>query len=324
LIVRTMRAVRALQPVTELVVEVSRRGERAAGHERGLEEPVASLDDAFGLRVIRRQLHDPGRERAGERGNPTCEATTLTDAGLVVQINRRGTRPSSWINSHEPSSRSCVLRVGNIRPVMNRECAATITSTGSSALDPSSNGIRFGGNHRSHCAASPAPRPTDQPGPDDDTQTATAERRPGTTWSTPAHSTRPAITVAGISGCSAKIARTLATNGVNDIALDARSYFGGRSDATARTTVAHPIPNCRATCPHGTPSATSRRINTQSSTKITHPICLGGLVFDRRYGLAFKRRRHSLRHDQEWSPLQSASSRHHTATIETGSVRPSV
>jgi hypothetical protein len=90
-----MRAVRALQPVTELVVEVSRRGERAAGHERGLEEPVASLDDAFGLRVIRRQLHDPGRERAGERGNPTCEATTLTDAGLVVQINRRGTRPSS-------------------------------------------------------------------------------------------------------------------------------------------------------------------------------------------------------------------------------------
>jgi transposase InsO family protein len=76
-----------------------------------------------------------------------------------------------------------------------------------------------------------------------------------------------------------------------DRPADARSYFGGRSDATARSSVARPIPNCRATCPHGTPSATSRRINTQSSTKITHPICLGGLVFDRRYGLAFKRRR---------------------------------
>ncbi|WP_184509876.1 integrase core domain-containing protein, partial [Terracoccus luteus] len=32
----------------------------------------------------------------------------------------------------------------------------------------------------------------------------------------------------------------------------------------------------------------------QSSTEITHPICLGGLVFDRRYGLVFKRRRHGV------------------------------
>ena len=38
---------------------------------------------------------------------------------------------------------------------MNRECAAVITSTGSSAVLPSSSGIRCGGNHRSHCAASP-------------------------------------------------------------------------------------------------------------------------------------------------------------------------
>ena len=30
----------------------------------------------------------------------------------------------------------------------------------------------------------------------------------------------------------------------------------------------------------------------QSSTEITHPICLGGLVFDRHYGLIFERRRH--------------------------------
>ena len=64
-----------------------------------------------------------------------------------------------------------------------------------------------------------------------------------------------------------------------------------RSEATARSTVARPIPRSRATCRRGTPSATSRRINAQSSTEITHPICLGGLVFDRRYGLVFKRRR---------------------------------
>jgi hypothetical protein len=68
-----------------------------------------------------------------------------------------------------------------------------------------------------------------------------------------------------------------------------RSYLGGPSDATARATVDLPIPSCRATCRCGTPSATSRRISAQSSTEITHPICLGGLIFERRYGLIFER-----------------------------------
>jgi len=112
----------------------------------------------------------------------------------------------------------------------------------------------------------------------------------------PIQPTRSAITVAGISGCSERIARTLASNGANAVGTTARSYFGGRSEASARSTVARPIPNCRATCRRGTPSATSRLINAQSSTEITHPICLGGLVFDRRYGLVFKRRR-----QQAWS-----------------------
>ena len=44
--------------------------------------------------------------------------------GSLSQISRRGTRPSCWISSHDPSSRSAVFRVGIIRPVMNRECAA--------------------------------------------------------------------------------------------------------------------------------------------------------------------------------------------------------
>jgi hypothetical protein len=73
----------------------------------------------------------------------------------LSQISRRGTRPSARISSHDPSSRSSVVRVGIIRPVVNRECAAVITSTGSSGVLPSSSGIRPGGNHRSHCAASP-------------------------------------------------------------------------------------------------------------------------------------------------------------------------
>jgi len=101
----------------------------------------------------------------------------------------------------------------------------------------------------------------------------------------PGQLTRSAITVAGMSGVSDTNARTLASNGVNDVGTAGRSYFGGPSEASARSTVALPIPNCCATRRRGTPSGTSRLINAQSSTEITHPICLGGLVFDRRYGL---------------------------------------
>ena len=73
----------------------------------------------------------------------------------LSQISRRGTRPNCWSSSQDPSSRSSVFLVGIIRASMNRECAAVITSTGSNRAVPSSNGIRRGGNHRSHCAASP-------------------------------------------------------------------------------------------------------------------------------------------------------------------------
>ena len=68
---------------------------------------------------------------------PTKEATPAARRpprpmpASLSQINRRGARPSPWISSQDPSSRSSVRRVGSIRPVMNRECAATITSTGS-------------------------------------------------------------------------------------------------------------------------------------------------------------------------------------------------
>ena len=63
----------------------------------------------------------------------------------------------------------------------------------------------------------------------------------------PVQPTRSAITVAGISGCSASNARTRGSNGVNDVGTGLRSYFGGRSDAIARSTVDRPIPNSRAT-----------------------------------------------------------------------------
>lgn len=63
----------------------------------------------------------------------------------------------------------------------------------------------------------------------------------------PDHSTRSAITVAGIDGYSASNARTLASNGVNDVDNDGRSYFGGLSDRTAAATVSRAIPRSRAT-----------------------------------------------------------------------------
>ena len=122
-----------------------------------------------------------------------------------------------------------------------------MTSTGSSVLDPSSSGIRFGGNHRSHCAASPASQTSRSAG--------SGRRCSGRSRRTlsrnhviePGQSTRSAITVAGISGCSDKIARTLASNGANDVAAARRSYLGGRTEATAAATVARATPRSRAT-----------------------------------------------------------------------------
>jgi len=213
----------------------------------------------------------------------------------LSQINRRGTRPNCCSNSQDPSSRSSVFLVGIIRASMNRECAAVITSTGSSRAVPSSNGIRCGGNHRSHCAASPASQTSRSAGSGG--RRSGRSRRSRRTLSRnhvidPSQPTRSAITVAGISGCSTRIARTRPSNAVNDVATAGREYRGGESEATARATVDRPTPRSLATCRCGTPSATSRRINAQSSTEITHPLCPGGLRFDRRYGLVFERRRH--------------------------------
>ena len=101
---------------------------------------------------------------------------------------------------------------------MNRECAATITNTGNNAADPFSSGIRLGGNHKSHCAASPAAHTSRSAG--------SGRRCSGRNRRTlsrnhvidPDQPTRSASTVADISGNSASIARTRSSNGVNDVA----------------------------------------------------------------------------------------------------------
>ena len=137
--------------------------------------------------------------------------------------------------------------VGIIRPRMNRECAAVITSTGNNTVLPSSSGILRGGNHRSHCAASPGSHVNRSDG-----STGRYCGRSDRTLSRnqvidPAQPTRSAMTVPGMSGCSISNCLTNGSNGVNAVDTAGRSYFGGRSDATARATVARPIPRSRAT-----------------------------------------------------------------------------
>jgi hypothetical protein len=170
----------------------------------------------------------------------------------LSQISRRGTRPSWRISSHDPSSRSSVLRVGIIRAVMNRECAAVTTSTGSSAVLPSSSGIRAGRNHRSHCAASPGSHVSRSAGSRRCTSGRSSRTLSRNQVIDPSQPTRSASTVAGISGQFLSSSRTRGSNGENDDGAGFRSYFGGTSDATARATVDRPTPRSRATCRCGT------------------------------------------------------------------------
>ena len=134
---------------------------------------------------------------------------------------------------------------------------------------PSSSGIFRGGNHRSHCAASPGAQVSRSAG-----STGRCSGRSRVTLSRnqridPSQPTRSAITVAGISGYSASSARTRGSNAVNDVGTGVRSYLGGASDATALTTVVREIPNRAAIRAFGTPSAASLLISAQSSKVIT-------------------------------------------------------
>src|SRR3954447_18025069 len=98
---------------------------------------------------------------------------------------------------------------------------------------------------------------------------------------------RCAITVAGIRGYSTSNARTCASTPSASVGCSSRSYFGGRSDASAARTVFLEIPNRRATSLTETPSARcNRRISAQSSTLITLQDHRGWSVFARRHLLS--------------------------------------
>jgi len=161
------------------------------------------------------------------------------------------------------------LRVGTIRPTTNLECATTITNTGNNLVLPSSSGIFFGGNHRSHCAASPAAQTKRSAG-----STGRCSGRSCFTFSLnhriePSHPTRSASTVAGMSGVWASRARTRGSITANDVGRGLRSYRGGAAEFTALMTVVREIPNRSAIRVFGTPSPASLLINAQSSKVIT-------------------------------------------------------
>src|SRR4051794_25590402 len=141
---------------------------------------------------------------------------------------------------------------------MNLECAATITSTGSVAVVPSSSGIRLGGNHKWHWAASPGAHTSRSAGPwrrCPRPSRATVSRNHDDEADQP---TRSAITVAGISGNSDTNAATRPPNGVNDVAsTGGRAYFGGDVDAIALATVLREIPKPSAIPAFGSRSAAS-------------------------------------------------------------------
>ena len=134
---------------------------------------------------------------------------------------------------------------------------------------PSSSGIFRGGNHKSHCAASPGAQVSRSAG-----STGRCSGRNRFTFSLnhriePAHPTRSATTVAGMSGVCSSSARTRGSNTANDVGPGDRSYLGGASEFTALITVVREIPNRSAIRVFGTPSAASLLISAQSSKVIT-------------------------------------------------------
>ena len=140
------------------------------------------------------------------------------------------------------------MRVGIIRPEHEPRVRGTSSpAPAATCRDPSSSGILRGGNHRSHCAASPAAHVSRSAG----SIGRCSGRRPRFTLSRnhridPVHPTRSASTVAGMSGVSASSARTRGSNSVNDVGAGVRSYFGGPVRGTALITVVREIPNLLA------------------------------------------------------------------------------
>ncbi len=114
-------AVRPVQPAGELGVKVSRRGEPAAGMNEVSKNPLRRSTIPFDSESRGRSCMIAVASVPVNAATPSASLPPRPIPVSLSQISRRGTPPSWRISSHDPSSRSAVVRVGIIRPVMNRE-----------------------------------------------------------------------------------------------------------------------------------------------------------------------------------------------------------
>ncbi|OIQ80460.1 hypothetical protein GALL_377780 [mine drainage metagenome] len=194
------------------------------------------------------------------------------------QTSVRGQAPHPLVASHIPAKMSPALREGIIIASVTRENPQVIASTGRIRSWPPPTGIGTGGNHRSHWATSPGAYSTRSAGSTPANNGRSSRIRSLRIVNDPVQPIRSAITVAGIVGNSASSTRTRASTASTLEPRDARSYFGGRSEANALDTVFREIPNRLAIPACEMPSdRCSRRISAQFSTVITPQAVLGVL-----------------------------------------------
>src|ERR687883_838895 len=192
------------------------------------------------------------------------------------QTSTRGTAPSRSISRHQPANTSSAHRDGSNNASNHREYPSTMVSTGScvglrSCPNPTANSI--GGNHKSHCAISPATYAVRDAGSGGRYTGRNSTTRPDSTRIDRVQPIRSAITVAGILGYTANSSRIRGSTASTIEPFAARSYFGGASEASAARTVFRDTPNTRTIALIGNFSDRyNLRISAQSSTDNTPSI----------------------------------------------------
>ncbi len=148
-----------------------------------------------------------------------------------------------------------------------------MVSTGSCAglrTSPQPAGMVTGGNQKSHWAISPAAYAVRDAGSGGRYAGRSSATRSRSTRTECCHPIRSAITVAGIDGYALSSSRIRGSAASVTDPFAGRSYFGGRSLATAARTVFRETPITRAITLIGIFSARcSLRISAQSSTQST-------------------------------------------------------
>ena len=134
------------------------------GRKRGLQIAVQPFDQTLGLRVGRLADRSPSRPACRgtpdiPRSAPARRARHRPTAPSPSQTNTRGTAPSPAISRHQPayrSSRSATAPAPPTATASSRAPSSTPAAASPSADCPNPTGNSMSGNHKSHCAISPA------------------------------------------------------------------------------------------------------------------------------------------------------------------------